>query len=144
MRTNNLKPVAFSLLMLFFSAFNMAKGEKGSSAAQKSSVAEFAGDWSGEEKCQNISAPVARITITAKSDEMVYVSGLYSTVGNVVGTVKGNTITIPRQIIPDPLFVNFRIEGTLTLARNKKTINAIIIVSNNDARDYCSGTYSKQ
>ncbi len=74
MRT--LIPLAF-LTFLFatplYSQVN-AIGEK--EPTGKITAADFEGHWRGEEKCQNISAPVSQIVITSQGGEAVMISGL--------------------------------------------------------------------
>jgi hypothetical protein len=110
----------------------------------KITPATFAGAWKGEEKCSNISAPVAKITITVKSATEVIITGMYSTTGEVIGIVKNNTVNIPRQQIPDPIFMQMRIEGNLTLSKDRHTLSGILLISNHDARDNCGVVYTRR
>ncbi|MDB5284998.1 MAG: hypothetical protein JWO06_4073 [Bacteroidota bacterium] len=104
---------------------------------------DYEGTWKGNERCQGISAAVAFIIISPKNENEVFIKGIYSTEGDITGLWKGGVINIPRQSIPDPLFKNIRIEGTMTLSKNRKTLSAVFNVLNNDARDQCSAVYSK-
>jgi hypothetical protein len=105
---------------------------------------EFKGQWKGNERCQNISAAVAIIEIIPKSSQEVIIRGLYSTSGDIIGKINGNSIVVPKQTIPDPLFMHLSLEGTFTLSKNQKSLTAVFNVVNNDARDQCSATYNKQ
>lgn len=132
MKINALIPTA--LLPVFLLGFGPVYASMPGSA--------FEGEWKGTEKCKNVGAPVATVTVTADKDQTVVITGLYSTVGKIKGTIKGDVITIPQQTIPDVVFTNFKIEGTLTLSRNHQSLNAVFTVKNNDARDQCSAVYT--
>ncbi len=109
----------------------------------KITPATFLGDWRGEEKCQNIGAPVAAINISKKSETEVLITGIYSTTGEVMATIKGNTLSIPRQEIHDPIFLEMRIEGNLILSKDHQTLSGILLISNHDARDNCGAEYHR-
>jgi hypothetical protein len=110
----------------------------------KITTSTFEGIWKGEETCSNIGAPVATITITGKSATEVIITGMYSTTGEVIGIIKNNTINIPRQQIPDPIFMQMRIEGNLTLSKDRHSLSGILLISNHDARDNCGVIYVKK
>jgi hypothetical protein len=132
-------------LVIFFSMQISGQATTASEASKgaKISMDDFTGSWHGEEKCQNISAPVAEVTITTNGDSEVKITGLYSSVGPVLGSIKNNVITIPKQKVPDPIFNNLKIEGSLTLSKNRKSLAGIFIIYNNDARDDCGANYHR-
>ncbi len=104
---------------------------------------DFAGTWKGNEQCQAVSAPVAVLTITTDGPDQVFISGAYSLQGKIRGVIKGNTVTIPRQVVEDPNFKNVQIEGSLTIDSNHKTLTGVFAVLNNDTRDGCTVNYHR-
>ena len=105
--------------------------------------ADFVGKWRGKEECQAASAAVAIVVITADGPNQVFITGAYSIQGKIRGVVKGNTITIPRQVVDDPNFKNFMIEGSLTIGKIHATLTGLLAILNNESRDNCTVTYQK-
>jgi hypothetical protein len=134
-------PLGITLFFFYHFTCAQAVGERPANA--KVNASSFEGHWRGEEKCQNIGAPVSQILITVQGDEEVTISGLYSTVGPVLGKVKGNVISVPKQVVPDPIFKNLKIQGNLTLSHNRQSLQAVFMIFNNDARDDCSTNYHR-
>ena len=119
------------------------QGNKTAHKANSVSKSDFEGTWKGSEKCQGIGAPVAIVTISSKNDTAVSIKGIYSTTGEITGELKGGMVVIAKQVIPDPLFKNIKIEGTLSISKNHKTLSAVFNILNNDAKDQCSAIYNK-
>jgi hypothetical protein len=137
--------IPLAILTFIFSGPSYSQVASGSEKERngKITTTDFEGHWQGGEKCQNISAPRSGITITAQGNGEVMISGLYSTVGPVIGTVKDNLVTIPKQVVPDPMFKNLKIQGNLTLSKSRKSLEAVYMIFNNDARDDCSANYHR-
>ena len=113
------------------------------SLSTEAGSADFAGNWKGNEQCQGASAPLAIIVITTEGASQVLITGLYSIQGKIKGDVKGNTITIPRQVVDDPNFKNMMIEGSLTIGKNHLTLTGVLSVLNNESPDKCMVNYRK-
>ena len=109
----------------------------------KAGSSDFAGNWKGNEQCQGVSAPLAIVVITTDGPSQVFLTGIYSIQGKIKGVVKGNTITIPRQVVNDPNFKNLMIEGSLTIGKNHLTLTGVFSVLNNESPDKCIVNYSK-
>lgn len=105
--------------------------------------AVFSGIWKGGEKCSEVSAPVAILTIVTNGPSAVTVSGIYSISGKIKGSIKGNQVVIELQEVHDPNFQNMAISGTLTLSVDRKSLIASFTVQNNNTRDECTATYLK-
>ena len=86
---------------------------------------------------------MAIIVITTEGASQVLITGLYSIQGKIKGDVKGNTITIPRQVVDDPNFKNMMIEGSLTIGKNHLTLTGVLSVLNNESPDKCMVNYRK-
>lgn len=126
------------LLSLVFIA-----GAQNSKQKTKSSVTKFTGKWRGDEKCADVSAPVALLFIVPDSANRVLLSGIYSIQGNVVGFIQADTVVIPKQEAVDPNFTNLYIEGKLGFGINPFSLSGNIIVFNNQKRDECAVKYYK-
>jgi len=145
-----MKRVGFLLIVSVLMPFcATVKAGSGDAKAPAYSVttgksAAFAGTWKGNEQCQSVSAPVAIVVITANGPDQVFITGIYSLQGKVKGTIKGNTIIIPRQAVDDPNFKNIAIEGSLTMGNGDKNLTGVLSVLNNDQKDGCTVNYRRQ
>jgi hypothetical protein len=120
-----------------------ASAQTNSKQKAKGAVTKFVGKWKGEEKCADVSAPVALLFVVADSANRVLLSGIYSVQGNVIGIVKGDTIEIPNQEAVDPNFTNLYMEGKLGFGTNPFSLSGNIVVINNQKRDECTVKYYK-
>jgi hypothetical protein len=131
------------LLIVFFSIAHAGNVTLAPPPVTALGNTEFIGDWKGKEECQAVSAPVATLVITPDGPDQVFLTGVYSMLGKIRGVVKGNTITIPRQLVIDPNFKNFKIEGSLTITSDYAQLNGVFVVLNNELRDYCTVSFHK-
>ena len=109
---------------------------------QKITSADFAGHWRGDENCNTISTPDAVLTIKQAGTEEVIIMGIYASNGGIKGSIVGNTVVIPYQVVPD---FDFRIsvEGTLVISSDHKLLNSNITVINNGLKDICANSYNR-
>ncbi len=126
------------LICLFIISSAQSAKQKG-----KSSVTKFTGKWKGDEKCADVSAPVALLFIEPDSANRVLLSGIYSIQGNVIGLIQADSVFIPQQEAVDPNFTNLYIEGKLVFGINPFSLSGNIIVINNQKRDECAVKYYK-
>jgi hypothetical protein len=137
----NFRKVAFYVVSCLLLPFLLVAGN--GKGADPLTARDFAGVWNGSEKCSDVSAKVATLEIRVTGNNEVAVSGFYSTLGEVKGYFKDGVITINKQPIPDPIFKNIFIQGTITLSKKGKLLNTVFTIQNNDARDQCSAIYHK-
>lgn len=141
-----MKPFTFSaaVFLSLLLACHTVCAQKQTTAKSKTNAAhtKFIGKWKGDEKCSDVSAPVALLYIRENGAE-VLVSGIYSSVGEVRATVKGDTIFIPRQEVIDPNFTNLLVEGKLVFGIKPFNLSGKIEVQNNQKKDECEVKYYK-
>ncbi len=126
-------------LVLTLSAF----AQQGKNKKAANNTAKFIGKWKGDEKCADVSAPVALLFIQADTAQQILLSGIYSIQGSIIGKVQADTIFIPKQEAVDPNYTNLFIEGKLVFGFNPFSLSGVIKVLNNQKHDECAVKYYK-